>query len=882
MDSPHFQTNLLPRPDAGWLFRMAWRDSRRSRQRLLLFMSAIVLGIAALVAINSFGDNLAQSIDDQARELLGADLVLSTNDPKKEKLFYPLLKKVTPTTSQTINGLNVVDSPYEYTNEISFASMVSFPKNQGVRLAQVKNLTLGVSNVGSQNSYPYYGEWQIVPQSAEKLWRDQLQKRPKPYYALVDDALMVQFGAQVGDSVQVGGVSYKIIGRVLKTPGQSTVTTTVAPTVFLPFVAEDLLQRGSRVSYKYYFRFTDGTDVEKIIKQVGPKLEKEGINYDTVAGRKKQTGRAFGDLTKFLSLVAFVALLLGCVGVASAVQLYVKEKIASVAILRTLGASGRQSFLIYLIQTAIMGFLGAAIGALVGSAIQLILPRIFSNFLPVTVETSLSFPAILGGLGTGLLISVLFSLLPLLAIRNVSPLRAIRNSYEDDLSGRDPLRWLVYLLVIAFMVGFAYLQTQNLMLAIGFTGGLLLAFGVLTALGLGLIWLVRRFFPASWSYVWRQSLANLYRPNNQTLILVTSIGLGAFLIATLYLTQGLLLGQVELSASGKQPNMVLFDIQNEQLGGVKKLVAEQNLPVLQQVPVVTMRLSDINGKTDNVNRNDTTARPPKWAFTREYRVTYRDTLISSEKLVSGKAPYQADGAVYISVEKPFFDRMHLKLGDTLNFNVQGAPIQTIVGGTRDVEWNRVQTNFLVVFPSGVLEQAPQFHVLMTRVPNNQVSAQLQRGLVSQFPNVSAIDLGLILKTVDEILGQISFVIQFMALFSILTGLLVLASSVVISKFQRLRESVLLRTLGASREQILSITVLEYGLLGLLAALSGIVLSIAGTWGLAQFVFEVPYKPAVLPLLVVASLVTVMTILIGVFNSREVLSRPPLDVLRAEV
>lgn len=412
--------------NTSWLFRMAWRDSRRSRQRLLLFMSAIVLGIAALVAINSFGDNLAQSIDDQARELLGADLVLSANDSTKEKLFYPLLDKVVPTTSRKLNNQSlVVTSPYEYTREISFASMVSFPKSQGVRLAQVKHLSPGDYGGGGSNDYPYYGQWQIIPQSAEKLWRSNLHRAPKTNYALVDDGLMIQFGAKVGDSVNVGGTSYKIIGRVLKTPGQSAVTTTVAPTVFLPFVAEGLIQRGSRVNYKYYFRFDTDRDVEKIAKRIGPALEKVGVSYDTVEGRKKQTGRSFADLTKYLSLVAFVALLLGCVGVASAVQLYVKEKVTSVAILRTLGASGRQAFLIYLLQTALMGLIGAIIGALLGSIVQLVLPRVFGNFLPITVETALSGPAILGGIGTGLLISVLFSLLPLLAIRNVSDRKSV-------------------------------------------------------------------------------------------------------------------------------------------------------------------------------------------------------------------------------------------------------------------------------------------------------------------------------------------------------------------------------------------------------------------------------------------------------------------------
>ncbi|NEU69684.1 FtsX-like permease family protein [Spirosoma agri] len=834
---------------------MAWRDSRRSRQRLLLFMSAIVLGIAALVAINSFGDNLARSIDEQARELLGADLTLSWTRPPS------------PKTQQLAKTLGR-DRAYE----VSFASLVSIPKTGGVRLAQVKGL---------EGNFPYYGTWEVEPVSAIQSFR-QAQSR----VALVDDGLLVQLGAQPGDSVRVGNHSFLIVGRVTKTPGQAAIAATVAPTVFIPnkFLASTgLLQRGSRIAYKYYYQFAPGTDVSASIKKYTARLDKEGVNVDTVADRKRQTGRSFADLTKYMSLVAFVALLLGCVGVASAVQLYVKEKITSVAILRTLGASGGQALLIYLVQTALMGLIGATVGAFVGSAIQLVLPQVFGRFLPVTVDTTLSAPAILGGIGTGLLISVLFALLPLLAIRNVSPLRTLRTSYEDDMSSRDPWRWLVYLLVIGFIVGFAYLQTKNLMLAVSFTGGLIVAFGILTALGLGLIWLVRRFFPASWSYVWRQSLANLYRPNNQTLILVTAIGLGAFLIATLYLTQGLLLGRVELSGSGNQPNMVLFDIQREQIAGVRSLVRQQQLPVLQDVPVVTMRLTDINGKSSEsaAAQKDTTLKTPNWAFTREYRVTYRDTLISSEKQFAGKAPYQANGNVYVSVEKDFLERMHVKLGDTLNFNVQGAQIPAIVGGTREVEWNRVQTNFLVVFPSGVLEQAPQFHVLMTRVPDNRTSAILQRNLVSQFPNVSAIDLGLILKTVDEILGQISFVIQFMALFSILTGLLVLASSVVISKYQRLRESVLLRTLGASRNQILRITALEYGLLGLLAALSGILLSVVGTWALAQFVFKVPYRPNAVPLVVIATAVTALTVLIGLFNSRDVLVRPPLDVLRSE-
>ncbi|WP_266364109.1 ABC transporter permease [Tellurirhabdus rosea] len=837
----------------SWLFRMAWRDSRRSRPRLLLFMSSIVLGIAALVAINSFGDNLARTIDEQAQELLGADLVLSSGRQPSPK---------TQTLLDTIGP--------ERSMEVAFPSMIFFPKSGNVRLAQVKAV---------EGGFPYYGVWEAEPAAAVNRFRQSGEQ-----VALVDDALLVQFGAQPGDSVKVGTLTFVVAGRVLRTPGQTAVTTTVAPTVFIPakyLKQTGLLQMGSRAQYRYYYKFPAGTDVDKLVAANETRLDKAGLNVDTVSDRKRQTGRAFADLTRFLNLVAFVALLLGCVGVASSVHLYVKEKMASVAVLRCLGASGRQAFLIYLIQTSLMGLLGAVLGTALGTAVQFALPEVFSGFLPVEVSVAISWKAVAQGILTGLVVAVLFALLPLLMVRKISPLRTLRTDYQEDVSSRDPLRWLVYTLIAAFVTGFAWWQTRDWKLALGFTVGLGITFAVLTVFGLLLMWLVRRFFPVSWSYVWRQSLANLYRPQNQTLILVISIGLGTFLIATLYLVQSLLLGRVQLSGSGQQPNMVLFDIQNEQKAGVQQLVRENKLPILQSVPIVTMRLAEINGRSVEELQADTSAKIPDWALTREYRVTYRDSLIVSEKMAEGGAPRQEAGTIYISLEDAYLKRIKGKLGDTLTFNVQGALVPTVVGGTRQIDWNRVQTNFLVVFPNGVLEQAPQFHVLMTRVGSTEQSAAFQRQLVQQYPNVSAIDLGLILRTIDEILDKISFVIRFMALFSIITGLLVLGSSVVISKYQRVQESVLLRTIGASRRQILLITAIEYLLLGLLAALTGIGLSLAGSWALAHYVFESPFNPTYGPLALVVLVVTTLTVVIGLFNSRDVLVRPPLEVLRAE-
>ncbi len=598
-------------PFDPWLWTMAWRDSRRSRRRLLLFMSSIVLGIAALVAINSFGDNLARSIDEQAKELVGADLVISSGSAFSPDM-YKFLRGVGQTRSY----------------ETAFPSMIFFPKTQDTRLAQVKAVS---------GQFPYYGVWEATPAASVQAFREGIMaKRP---VAMVDNALLTQFNIRPGDSVKVGNVTFLIVGRSVKIPGETAVTATVAPSVYIPqqlLPETGLLQRGSRATYRIHYLFNPGADVDQFAKSIEPKLDKAGISYDTVSERKRDTGRAFEDLTKFLNLVAFVALLLGCVGVASAVHLYVKEKLAPVAVLRCIGVSGKQAFLIYLIQTTIMGLLGALLGALLGSAVQLLLPEVFADFLPVKVSLAISWMSVWQGIGIGLLITTAFALLPLLVIRKISPLRTLRTSYEEDVTAHDPLQWSIYALIGLFIMGFAWLQTRDWKVALGFTLGLLVAFTVLTGLGRLLMVLVRKFFPVSWSYVWRQGLSNLYRPQNQTLILVISIGLGTFLMATLYLTQTLLLGRVQLSASGNQPNMVLFDIQTTQKAGVTQLVGQYKMPVIQNVPVVTMRLAAINGRSVEAIQKDTTADMPDWALTREYRVTYRDTLIGSEKVDQGK------------------------------------------------------------------------------------------------------------------------------------------------------------------------------------------------------------------------------------------------------
>ena len=281
---------------------------------------------------------------------------------------------------------------------------------------------------------------------------------------------------------------------------------------------------------------------------------------------------------------------------------------------------------------------------------------------------------------------------------------------------------------------------------------------------------------------------------------------------------------------------------------------------------------------------DSTLKYEDWVFNREYRVTFRDSLISSETIVDGKWQKKADpgDSIFVSMSEGFAENLGLKIGDELLFNVQGALLKTYIGSMRKVDWRRVQTNFLVVFPMGVLEEAPQFHVLITKVDKSDVSARFQQAVVRTFPNISIIDLELILKTLDDVLGKVSFVINFMAAFSILTGLIVLAGSVVLSKTQRIQESVLLRTIGAVKKQVFSITAIEYFVLGSIAAMTGLILSHLFSWALAEFLFEAEYQFDFIGTIAIFLIISSSTLLLGLMNIRPVLKNSPLEVLRKEI
>ncbi len=839
----------------SFIRKMAWRDSRASRRRLLVFSLSIVLGVAALVAVGSVGDNLRRAVDKEARSLLGADLEVSSRS------------RLTPEAVEFLDGLGGRQA-----SELSFPSMVVFPTaGNGTRLVTVR---------GMEGGYPFYGKFLTdPPEAAARIGSGEA-------VVVLEETLLSQFGLKPGDPVKLGTGTFTLAGSLKQIPGDSAGLTMVSPRVIVPMErleAAGLLGTGSLVRYRSFFAFADGVDVEALVKDLKSRFRELKLGTDTVEERKRGLGRAVESVDSLLSLVGFIALFLGGIGVASAMQVYIRQKLTSVAVLRCLGATAWQGFAVYLLQGLGIGIAGAALGVALGVALQQALPLIARPWLPFDVDFSLSWPQMLQGFVAGVVVCVLFTLLPLLPVRRVSPLSALRSGLGAA-EKPDPLRWLVWAGIAGAVTIFALRLTQRWQVGAGFVVALALAFVILTLLARLTAWAARKFFPSRAPFVWRQGMASLYRPQNRTVLLLLTLGLGTFLITTMALTRSTLLGQIAGTGNGERPNLLFFDIQPDQIAPLESTLEKVGFPLLVKAPIVTMRLRSYKGRPVGEVSKDRTLTIPSWTLRREYRSTYRSTLTATELLTAGEFTGSVTpdtDPVPVSVEQGLAREMELVLGDELEFDVQGVPIKTRITSLREVDWRRMEPNFFILFPEGVLEGAPGFFVGATRVETPEASARVQQAVVSAFPNVSAIDLGLVLETLDNIFSRVQLVVQVMALFTVFTGIIVLAGAIMGGRHQRLRETVLLRTLGASQRQLTSIQLVEYGILGLLGSLVGCGLAVAANVALARWVFkaEAVLSWGVLALAVVT--VTALTLLTGWLANRSVSRHPPLEILRQE-
>ncbi len=911
------------------LLRLAWRESRTARRRLALYMSSIAFGVAALVAIDSFAGNITRSIREQSRTLLGGDMALQA------RAAFPA---VVDTLLDSLRADRIATA-----RVTTFASMALAEPSGGTRLVQVRAVSPG---------YPFYGEIETVPANAWSRVHGEAIVFVDPSLlvalnASVGDSLrlgqmMFAIAGTLGNVPGDAGITAVIGPRVYMSDNWLDATA--------------LLAFGSRAEYDVVLKLPAALAAPATAKRVardlrrridptaaalqeardargeerrGPGSETDApatdstprsttsaaaptaapasdsasglvsgairtrVRVRTVADTERDFTESVARLADFLSIIGLIALLLGGIGVASGVNAFVSAKIDTVAVLRCLGATSRQVLALYVVQSAAMGLVGAIAGTLLGIAIQFLLPGVVSDFLPIDVELALEPRPLIMGLATGVWVSLMFAMRPLLALRRVSPLQAIRREMDNTALPRewkDPTRLTVDALLVGSIIGIVVARIgsvrQGLYISAAIGGAVLVLWIAATLL----IAAARRSTRPSWPFELRQGIANLHRPANQTRAVTLALGFGAFLLSTVYLVQANLLSRVQATSAGSAGNLLFFDVQDDQAAPLDSLLRARQHPIVQQTPIVTMRIDALNGRSVSLLMADTSARRAGWALRREYRSTYRDSIVGSEALAAGT--WFADSATRakrratnpeapfeVSFERDLASDLGVVLGDTVTWNVQGVPVTTIVTSFRTVNWARFEANFFVVFAPEALRRAPQQYVVVANVPAGPAIAAVQRDIVRRFPNISSLDLTLVRQTIGAIVDRVTLAIRFLGVFSLAMGVPVLFSAVAATRRARLREGVLLRTLGASRAQVARVLLAEYGALGALGALTGMVLAFAGAWGLTRFVFKDPFDPAIGPTFGIAAVMLLLTMAIGLLTSRDVYKETPMAAIR---
>jgi putative ABC transport system permease protein len=843
-----------------FVLAMTLREMRASWKRLLFFFVCLSIGVGAIVAIRWVIQSVRGVFAGEARALITADLIISSNQRFDDKLVARLDERLREAHAESHASVEV-------------ATMVraADPARTATRMVELRAV---------EPAFPFYGELKLA--SGQRYEYSLLQG----FGVLVRPELLAQLRLNVGDQLLIGRQPFTIRGVIEAEPGRRLGAFSLGPRVFVSYEdlrATGLLTFGSRANYQRLVKVSDA-EFDQLNAALRSDVTNTFARVRSYKAREEDLGEDFERAENYLSLVGLVIVILGGIGVSSVTRVFVAQKIKSIAILKCLGGRSRQLLTIYMAQVVALGLAGSAFGVVLASlAIAMIPSTLAAAATPgVTVDYGLTTSAVTQGLGIGLLVAVLFSLVPLLEIRDVKPSLLLRA--ESGKRRIDPLQVVVIVVVVAGLVGLTIWQAGSSrvgsVVAIGFAATAL----ILHLAGIGLIAAIRPLSKARW-FSLRHAVLQLSRPGSQARIVLLAVGLGSFFIVGVRSLQHNLIAEFTVNLSPDLPDMFLLDVQQDQVTDMTALLTrwqQPGTPPPRLLPVLRARVTGVRGQDVSLETYEDVR--GRGSLAREYTITYRPALERNETVIDGAfwdSSPSADGEV--SIEESLRERFRINVGDTVRFDVLGRVIEARVTSVRRVDWSDSRAGgFMFVFRPGVLDRAPHGFISFLRGPEDVTArGKLQGEIVTRFPNVSVIDGREMITTIRTVIENVTLAVTVVGSLVVLSGLLILIGAVAMTKFRRIYEAAIFKTLGATRRMIASVLLLEYGVLGALAGTIGSLGAIALTWGISRYALDIPWKP--LPLISAAGIVmsAVLVAVVGVVASWEVLQRKPLATLRAE-
>jgi putative ABC transport system permease protein len=849
-----------------FVIRMALREIRASWQRLLFFFVCIAVGVASIVAIRSVIQSVRQGLTREARAMTGADVVVRSDRPLGDAVRAAVARE------RTTGRVGVVSEAVE------LATMV---RPSGVTTTRMVELR------AVQSTFPLYGTLTL---QGKPYTHDLLRNRG----VLVRPELLAQLNLREGDDLLIGTQAFQIRGVIQSEPGRNLGAFSLGSRVFIDLAdlaSTGLLSFGSRASHQLLLQVPSppplpGRRDPSLL--LATELSKAFVNeFVGVRSYRQNEGRMNRNLERaenYLSLVGLVVLILGGIGVSSVTRVFVQQKVKSIAILKCVGSTSHQVLAIYLTQVVLLGLAGSALGVTIAAGVLQLLPVFVGDLAALLqVEYGLTAGAVLQGLAVGVLVSLLFSVVPLLEVRNVKPSLLLRQDIPA-LPNFDWLKWIVATSVGAALVGVAAWQAGSVQVGLMLSGGFVALTFVLHLAGIALIRAVQplRF---SRSFALRQAVLHVARPGNQTRIILLAVGLGTFFILGVRALQVNLLQDFSVQVGEDAPDMFLMDIQSDQRAGVSALIdrenGAENAPKL--IPVLRARITGVRGREVNLESYEDVRE--RGGLSREFTITYRAALEANETLVDGTwwDARAASDQPEVSIEEGLRERFEIQIGDEMRFDVLGRIVTARVTSFREVDFRDFRAGgFMIVFRPGPFDNAPHSFIAAVKGGNDTFArSRLQGLIVASYPNVSVIDLREVLDTIRTIVDNVTLAVTVVGALVLLSGSLILVGAVSMTKFRRVYEAAILKTLGASSRLIATMLLLEYGVLGAIAGTVGAAGAIVLSWAVARYGLDLPWEPA--PLLTIVGIVVtaIAVAAIGVLASLDVLRHKPLSTLRAE-